>query len=110
MNDHLMSFTFISHLLKSVCFFISQSIIICLDHLHLILLRHIIADIELYLIILCHYLLHCFIDLIDLHYKHQNFIMLYKYQHLHQIHIYAPFVSLNKTELFFPHSIRLYES
>ncbi len=40
---------FISHLLRRLYFFISQSAldcIICLDHFNLILLRHIIGDIE----------------------------------------------------------------
>ncbi len=38
-------------------------------------------------IILCQYLLYCYIDCINLHYKHQNYITFcpYKYQHLHQI-------------------------
>ncbi len=38
-------------------------------------------------IFLCKYLLYCYKDITDLHYKHQNFITFCpnKYQHLHQI-------------------------
>ncbi len=68
-SSHIFWGAFISSSLNQHC-------IICLDHLHLILLRHIIRDIERWLIFrsLCH-LLYCYKDLIDLHHKHQNFII-----------------------------------
>ncbi len=66
-----------------------QHCIICLGHLHLIALRHVIRDIEWYL---DQYLLHCYRDLIGLDY-HAYF---------------AQFESLNKTELFFAQFFLLY--
>uniref|UniRef100_A0A671SJT1 Procollagen-lysine,2-oxoglutarate 5-dioxygenase 3-like n=1 Tax=Sinocyclocheilus anshuiensis TaxID=1608454 RepID=A0A671SJT1_9TELE len=50
------------------------------------------------------YLLHCYKHLVDLHHKQQNLI---KYQHLKQIHIFAQFESLNKTEPFFLHILTI---
>ncbi len=73
-------------------------------------------------IILCHYLLYCYKDLVDLHYKHQNFLTSdlnfwsFKYQHLQQIAsflLFALFESLNTIELLltpYYHYIRQYES
>ncbi len=80
-SSHIFWGAFISSSLNQHC-------IICLDHLHLILLRLIIGDIKQPLIfmyfILCQYLLYCCKDLIDWH-CNQNFIHFghIKYQHLH---------------------------
>ncbi len=51
---------------------------VCLNNFNLIFLRHITGDSvmnDMY-IIACQYLLHCYKDLIDLHYKLQNFIFI----------------------------------
>ncbi len=92
---------------------LNQHCIISLDHLHLILLRHIIGDIKWPLIFRSFYVsICCTVIKISLIYITTIRISSYKYQHLQKIHIYAQFVSLNKTELFFPpysHYIRLYE-
>ncbi len=82
----------------------------CFDHqpkhLNIILLRHVIGDIEWQLIFICilSSLLYCCKDLIDLHYKHQNFITFwsYKYQHLHQIAYFCLNMPLKKSEVLYP--------
>ncbi len=67
-SSHIFWGAFISSALNQHC-------IICLDHFHLILLRHIIGDIEQRLIFRSFYVSICYKDLIDLHHKHQNFII-----------------------------------
>ncbi len=73
------------------------SIIICVDHSHLILLRRVIGDIETdNYIILCQYLLHCYKDLIDLQASeshHRDISICIK------LHVFTQFGSLNKIEL-----------
>ncbi len=60
---------FISHLLRSLYYSsLNQHCIICLDHLHLILLRHIIADIERWLIFRSFYVSICSVRKISLIY------------------------------------------
>ncbi len=117
-QDLLRSFTFTvpqrrNDLLRSLYYSsLNQHCIICLDHLHLILLRHIIiGDIERPLIFRSFYVSICSTVIkISLIYITSSRIS-YRYQHLQQIHISAQFESLNKTEQFFPYShyIRLYE-
>ncbi len=68
---------FISHLLRSLYYSsLNQHCIICYN---LILLRHIIGDIERPLIFRSFYVSICYKDLIDLHHKHQNFILLFSH-------------------------------
>ncbi len=105
---------FISHLLRSLYYSsLNQHWIICLDHLHLILLRHIIAHIERQLIFRSFYVsICCTVINISLIYITSMRNTSYKYQHLQLIHIFAQFESLNKIKMFFPpyfHCIRLYE-
>ncbi len=82
---------FISHLLRSVYFFISQSALHCIASYVWIIYISSYKDIllrsrvttNIYII----FLLYCYKDISDLHYKHQNFITFCsnKYQNLHQI-------------------------
>ncbi len=78
---------FISHLLRSVYYSsLNQHCIICLDHLHLILLRHITGDIQWWLIFLSLYVSICYTVIkMYLIYITSIRISSYKYQHRHQI-------------------------
>ncbi len=102
---------FISHLLRSVYFFISQSAlhcIICLDHFNFIL-RHIIGDIEWPLIFRSFYVsICCTVIKILLIYITRIRISSYKYQHLQQ-NIFAQFESLNKIVIFHISIFSLYQ-
>ncbi len=86
---------FISHLLRSLYFFISQSALHCIALYVRIISRHIIGDIERQLIFRsCYVSICCTVIKISLIYITSIRISSYKYQHLHQM--FAQFESLNE--------------
>ncbi len=101
---------FISHLLRSLYFFISQSALhYMFDHFNLIWLRHIIGDIEWRLIFRSFYVSICY-TVINIsptcitsksEFHHINISICSK------LHIFALFRSLNKTELFCLHILTI---
>ncbi len=114
-SGSLRSFTFTvpqrrNDLLRSLYYSsLNQHCIICLDHLHLILLRHIIGDIERRLIFRSFYIRICSTVIkISLIYITNIRISSYRYQHLQQIHIsaqYERFVCGNLSLSNTPHAV-----